>query len=148
MAYNYGNGNPQQLKFTGYGQQYPTQSFTGYDFNSTGVPYQPQYSTMDFIVVKGEDAVNVYPVAAGNSVRFMDSDEPVIYVKSTDNMGHALPLDIYDIVKRNVSSSNAIQKESQIDLSEYVKNSDLEAKVKEMTKEALDEFLIKKEVKK
>ena len=36
----------------------------------------------------------------------------------------------------------------QIDLSEYVKISDLEAKVKEMTKEALDEFLIKKEVKK
>lgn len=154
MAYNY--SNYQQPIFTGYGQQYPTQNFTGYNPNATPNPYQSQqqaqmplqYSTMDFVVVKGEDAVNAYPVAAGNSVRFMDSEEPTLYIKSTDNMGHALPLEIYDIVKRGNNSEAQAAPQPQIDLSEYVKISDLEAKVKEMTKEALDEFLIKKEVKK
>ena len=81
----------------------------------------------------------------------MDSDEPVLYMKATDNTGRPLPLEVYDLVKREDSPSIPkveAKPQPQIDLSEYVKISDLEAKVKEMTKEALDEFLIKKEVKK
>lgn len=141
MAYNYGNYGPQQPNFTGYNQQYPTQNFTGYVPN----PYQqPQPQTQNqnsagFVWVQGEAAAKAYPVAAGNSVLLMDSDAPVLYMKSTDYSGKPLPLEIYDLVKRDAISSTQAAPQPQIDLSEYVTQADLEAKVKEMIKKALNE---------
>lgn len=143
MAYNYSNFVPQQP------QPYTWQNYQTYTPVNTQPPVQQ--SSGGFIWVQGEAAAKAYPVAPGNSVLLMDSDEPVLYMKATDNTGRPLPLEVYDLVKREDSPSIPkveIKSQHQIDLSEYVKISDLEAKVKEMTKEALDEFLIKKEVKK
>lgn len=142
MAYNYSNFMPQQP------QPYNWQNNLTYTPVNTQPPVQQ--SSGGFIWVQGEAAAKAYPVAPGNSVLLMDSEEPVLYMKATDNTGRPLPLEVYDLVKREASvpSPKIEQNQPQIDLSEYVKVSDLEAKVKEMTKEALDEFLIKKEVKK
>lgn len=103
---------------------------------------QPQQQTNNagFVWVQGEAAAKAYPVAAGNSVLLMDSDAPVLYMKSTDNTGKPLPMETYDLVKRNPVSYQMQQapQQPQIDLSEYVKMSDLEAKVNELVNKALE----------
>ena len=59
-------------------------------------------------------------------------------MKSTDVSGRPLPMETYDLVKReNVVAQQP--KQPQIDLSEYVKMSDLESKVKELVNKALNE---------
>lgn len=101
---------------------------------------QLQANNAGFVWVQGEAAAKAYPVAAGNSVLLMDSDAPVLYMKSTDNTGKPLPMETYDLVKRNSVSYQMQQapQQPQIDLSEYVKMSDLEAKVNELVNKALE----------
>lgn len=144
MAYNnYGNYNPYQSYQTGapYQTTYPQMNYpSNYQ---TAVPMnQPQQQTNNagFVWVQGEAAAKAYPVAAGNSVLLMDSDAPVLYMKSTDNTGKPLPMETYDLVKRNPVSYQMQQapQQPQIDLSEYVKMSDLEAKVNELVNKALE----------
>ena len=50
--------------------------------------------------VQGESAAKSYPVGAGQSVLLMDSENPVMYIKSTDQSGMPLPLRIFDYVER------------------------------------------------
>ena len=143
MAYNnYGNYNPYQSYQTGvpYQTTYPQMNYpSNYQ---TAVPMnQPQQTNnAGFVWVQGEAAAKAYPVAAGNSVLLMDSDAPVLYMKSTDNTGKPLPMETYDLVKRNPVSYQMQQapQQPQIDLSEYVKMSDLEAKVNELVNKALE----------
>lgn len=144
MAYNnYGNYNPYQSYQTTqpYQTAYPQMNYpSNYQ---TAVPMnQPQQQTNNagFVWVQGEAAAKAYPVAAGNSVLLMDSDAPVLYMKSTDNTGKPLPMETYDLVKRNPVSYQMQQapQQPQIDLSEYVKMSDLEAKVNELVNKALE----------
>lgn len=134
MAYNYGNYYPTPM-----GNFSPQYSQTPMN-NMQMQPQmqQPQSNNAGFVWVQGEAAAKAYPVAAGNSVLLMDSEAPVLYMKSTDVSGRPLPMEIYDLVKReNVVAQQP--KQSQIDLSEYVKMSDLESKVKELVNKALNE---------
>ena len=158
MPYNYGN-----FQNGGYsGQMYNTAVPTAQAYGTTPLnwnPVQPQYyqnqpQTMQplqnqqsasngFVWVQGEAGAKAYPVAAGNSVLLMDSENPVLYMKSTDSSGKPLPIEIYDLVKREPVSYQPIpqapvqQKMPDIDLSNYVKNEDLEAKVMELIDKAL-----------
>ena len=50
--------------------------------------------------VHGEEGANAYPVAPGQKVNLIDIDNAIIYVKSTNQFGQALPLEIYDMVFR------------------------------------------------
>ena len=84
--------------------------------------------------VQGESSALAYPVAPGNTVILMDSDEPVVYKKSTDEHGKPLPMDVYDLVKRPLNSSTT----PNIDLSEYMKKSDVEQYIKERLDKELD----------
>lgn len=155
MAYNYGNiyQNPYQ-QYQNYA--YPpnnmmTQLNSQVSMNPQPMPNVPMQQpvqqqtsgTSGFIWVQGEAGAKAYPVAAGNSVLLMDSENPVLYMKSTDASGRPLPMETYDLVKREeaiqrptVPQSNALPTQ-QIDLSEYVKMSDLEAKVQELINKAL-----------
>lgn len=75
--------------------------------------YQPQYMTPQLppnnptqnnsgiTWVQGENAAKSYPVGAGQSVLLMDSENPVMYIKSTDQSGMPLPLRIFDYMERN-----------------------------------------------
>lgn len=159
MPYNYGN-----FQNGGYtGQMYNT-AVPGTTWNqpfyqnqySQSVPNQPvqqmpqlnqvnqqQTGNSGFVWVQGEAGAKAYPVAAGNSVLLMDSEAPVLYMKSTDSSGRPLPIETYDLVKREPVSHQQIpqppvqQKMPEIDLSNYVKNEDLEAKVMELIDKAL-----------
>lgn len=50
--------------------------------------------------VKGEEGARAYPVAPGQKVTLIDTENAVIYVKSTNPLGQALPLEVYDLVFR------------------------------------------------
>ena len=65
---------------------------------NTFSPYAPQSITM--FTVHGEEGANIFPVAPGQKVTLIDADNAVIYVKSTNQFGQSLPLEIYDMVLR------------------------------------------------
>lgn len=67
MAYNYGY------------QQYPQTNQLFYP------PVQQQNSGI--IWVQGENAAKAYPVSAGQSILLMDSEDSIMYIKSTDQSG-------------------------------------------------------------
>ena len=71
--------------------------------NNTAMNYLLMYT------VHGEAGANAYPVAPGQQVTLIDLDNPVIYVKSANALGQPLPLDYYDLVKREVPMPEPIQ---------------------------------------
>ena len=156
MSYNYSqyqpNGGYQWNPY--YPTAVNTQQYSGAGMQ-TAVPMnqmqQPQQSqqtnqstgNQGFVWVQGEAGAKAYPVAAGNSVLLMDSESPVLYMKSTDISGRPLPIETYDLVKREerpVIPQAPVQQvqQPQIDLSQYVTMSDLEAKVEELVNKALE----------
>lgn len=153
MPYNYSqyqpNGGYQWNPY--YQTAVNTQQYSGSGMQ-TAVPMnqmqQPQQTNQPagnqgFVWVQGEAGAKAYPVAAGNSVLLMDSESPVLYMKSTDISGRPLPIETYDLVKREdrpVIPQAPVQQvqQPQIDLSQYVKMSDLEAKVEELVNKALE----------
>lgn len=101
---------------------------------------QAQQNTGGIIWVQGEAGAKAYPVAPGNSVLLMDSENAVLYVKSTDTTGRPLPMEIYDLVKRvDVAPVQVVNQQllTKDDLLQYVKESELESKVKELIKKEL-----------
>ena len=72
------------------------------------VPNIPQQNQGNIVWVQGRAGAEAYPVAPGNRLMLMDSNEPVVYVKQADMSGRMLPLMIYDLVER-VETSNTPQ---------------------------------------
>lgn len=155
MPYNYSqyqpNGGYQWNPY--YQTAVNTQQYSGSGMQTAvpmNQPQQPVQNTQStgnqgFVWVQGEAGAKAYPVAAGNSVLLMDSESPVLYMKSTDISGRPLPIETYDLVKREerpVIPQAPVQQQQaqppQIDLSQYVKMSDLEAKVEELVNKALE----------
>lgn len=149
MPYNYSqyqpNGGYQAVPNQWYPYYTPTPtSGTGMQ---TTMPVnqmqQPQQNNQPagnqgFVWVQGEAGAKAYPVAAGNSVLLMDSENPVLYMKSTDISGRPLPIETYDLVKRDEKPIIPQVQQPQIDMSQYVTISDLESKVEELVNKALE----------
>lgn len=78
--------------------------------------YMPQNTQQNTGItwVQGENSAKSYPVAAGQSVLLMDSENPVMYIKSTDQSGVPMPLRIFDYKERSQMRSNT-QEERKID---------------------------------
>ena len=158
MPYNYGNYYANMpFNGTGYSQQQPQYNNTGYgvqpqlNLNYQQPSYQmaSQPQNQSIVWVQGEAGAKAYPVAAGQSVLLMDSEDAVLYVKSTDQTGRPLPMESYDLVKResvvnvpqvspNTQQGNSFQNG---DMSEYVKISDLEKTVNDMVSKAVSKAL-------
>lgn len=107
MAFGY---NPYQSYYQPQ-QQYMPQQITNQPQQNDGITW-----------VQGENSAKSYPVAAGRSVLLMDSESPVMYIKSTDQSGVPLPLRIFDYKERSNSSSNA--HEQKID---YISRNEFDA---------------------
>lgn len=84
--------------------------------------YQPQYASPQvsnnqqnisagITWVQGENAAKSYPVAAGQSVLLMDSENSVMYIKSTDQSGMPLPLRIFDYIERVNNPSESVKEQ-------------------------------------
>jgi hypothetical protein len=93
--------------------------------------------------VQGEAAAKAYPVASGQSVLLMDSEDSTFYIKSTDPNGMPQPLRIFDYTERTASKSEpAIAKNASGD---YVSRSefdefreDVKRSLKKMKEEEAD----------
>lgn len=65
------------------------------------VPYASMQNNMlSCAYVQGEAAAKAYPVAPGQFVVLIDTEDPVIYTKTTDQFGRPMPIRILDYVER------------------------------------------------
>lgn len=88
------------------------------------MPYQAQQTQNNGITwVQGENAAKSYPVASGQSVLLMDSEESTFYIKSTDNSGMPLPLRIFDYKERQ----NERLQQNMITNTDYISRSEFDA---------------------
>lgn len=76
--------------------------------------------------VQGENAAKSYPVAAGQSILLMDSENSVMYIKSTDQSGVPLPLRIFDYTERSQTPTNAPQTLSE-EKGDYISRDEFDA---------------------
>lgn len=97
MAYN--SYFPQQYYPQYYGNQQMPQNAPNLASNTQ------QQINNQIIWVQGEAAAKAYPVASGQSVQLMDSEESVFYIKSTDQSGMPQPLRIFDYKERTSERS-------------------------------------------
>lgn len=74
--------------------------------------------------VQGEAGAKAYPVGAGNTVLLLDSENPVFYLKSTDNTGMPQPLRIFKFEEITGQSIN--QSSQKIDLENYITREEFE----------------------
>ena len=73
----------------------------------TTPPYQPQSVTPvpqqtqnTFAWIQGEDAARNYPVAPGNTIVLIDSEKPIMYMKTADLSGRPQPMQIRYLVSK------------------------------------------------
>ena len=98
MAYN--NYFPQSYYPQYYGNQQMPQ-------NAPQMPSNAQAASGNGIIwVLGENAAKAYPVASGQSVLLMDSEDSIMYIKSTDQSGMPQPLRIFEY-KEKTGHQNA-----------------------------------------
>lgn len=109
-----------------YPTNYPAQQYQQPIVN----PNQNQvYNNSSINWVQGESAAKAFPVGAGQSVLLMDSEESVMYIKSTDQSGMPLPLRVFDYTERQASGHS-----SPIKNNEYVSRSEFDAFREDITK--------------
>ena len=89
-------------------------------------PPQPQQHTPGITWVQGENSAKSYPVGAGQSVLLMDSENPVMYIKSTDQSGMPLPLRVFDYKERTQERTEHPQTASE-PKADYVSRNEFEA---------------------
>lgn len=118
--------------------QAPNQMFQ----QNTQVPQIQQPVNQFEWVSGGEMEATAYPLAPGHSVILMDSENPVIYLKTRESNGKYLPMEIYDLVKREkMQQVPQAQTQTQIDLSAYVRKDDLGNIIAPLIQEAVDKAL-------
>lgn len=90
-----------------------------------------QASSSGITWVQGESAAKSFPVGAGQSVLLMDSEDSVMYIKSTDQSGMPLPLRVFDYHERTTEHPSAATKDLTAD---YVSRSEFDAFRADVTK--------------
>lgn len=94
---------------------------------ATQVPTAPNImqsaQSNGIIWVQGEAGAKAYPVAAGNSLLLMDSENQVFYIKSTDTSGMPQPLRRF-VYHEDVAEKATVQ--PTIDTSLFVTHDELE----------------------
>lgn len=125
MAYNsyfpsyYPQGNPYIQQMPPQGSQMPQNA--------------PAPSSSGIIWVQGENSAKSYPVGSGQSVLLMDSESPVMYIKSVDASGMPHPLRIFDYKERKGDLPEGSQKPS-VSSEEYVPRNEYEEFKEELRK--------------
>ena len=118
-----------------YYNPYMNNPYLNYQFPPIPQPIQQtvqqtvQQPQSNVIWVKNMMEAQNYPVSAGNTVMLMDNDNPVVYKKSADLSGRALPLEVYDLVKREAVAE---EEPHQINLEEYLTRSEFNSYASEI----------------
>jgi len=108
-------------------------------YNSYGYPYtygnqanvqpQPQMQSNGINWVQGEAGAKSYPIAPGQSVLLMDSEDNIFYIKSSDTSGMPMPLRIFDF-KERVATSKEVS--NQQPTNEYITRKEFEKRLAEL----------------
>lgn len=110
--------------------------------NYQPVQYAPQYTppvvqqqnnNTGITWVQGEAGAKAYPVAPGNSVLLMDSENSYFYIKTTDNSGVPQPIRKFKYEEETGTKKKEETKKSEIDLSNFVTKEELEERFAELT---------------
>lgn len=98
--------------------------------------YQPPQTqpSINLIWVQGIEGAKAYPVIPNQEVMLMDSENAVLYTKKADQQGRIIEFEIYDLVRREDSIPG------QVDMSQYVKITDVKRMVSELVEQKFDEF--------
>lgn len=119
---------------------YPT--YNGpYTVPQTMAPIQNQPQTQNtFVWIQGEEAARNYPVAPGNTVVLIESDKPIMYMKSADLSGRPQPIQIRYLVSEE--DYRKIQNGSNLSVNDdaYVTKEYFERKMSELD----NKFVIKR----
>ena len=86
-----------------------------------------------FYPVKGKEGANAYQVGPGQKALLIDSEEAVIYVKSTNAFGQPYPLEEYDLVLRNPPAAPEVP-------SAVMSKDDIEAEIDRRVKDTLQKY--------
>lgn len=120
MAYNPYLNNPYLQQYIPMMQQPVQQPM------QQPVMQQPIQQTIQTNIIWGsENDARNYPVAPGNTVMIMDNDNPVAYKKAADLSGRALPLEIYDLVRRDALEPK--EEQHLINSEEYITRKEFES---------------------
>lgn len=125
------------IPYTGVGQPYPGGNQTIPQITQA-IP-QPQVSN-SFAWVQGEASAKAYPVAPGNTILLMDSEAPILYMKSTDMSGRPLPMETRYLVSKEEYDKLQNGSESQTSMENYVTKEELNKYIDEAEKK----FVIRK----
>lgn len=110
--------------------------------NPYGSNWQQQPTTTTFAWILGEAAASAYPVAPGNTVVLMDTEKPILYMKSADLNGRPQPMQVrYLVTEQEFNKIQNGTEESNFDPNNYVTMEAFQSYVEEANKK----FLIKKE---
>jgi hypothetical protein len=85
-----------------------------------------QTSSGNLLWVQGEAAAKAFPVASGQSVLLMDSEDSIMYIKSTDQSGMPQPLRVFEYKERTQTAHNAPASSPKAS-DEYVSRKEFEA---------------------
>lgn len=130
MAFNnYGGYMPQYQNW----QQPQTSAL---EYRPQQVYLQNQQNMGSFAYCMGIEGAKAFPIAPNQTVFLMDSNDPVAYIKSADMSGKQT-LRIFDMVER---AEEAKPEEPKIDMTEYVKRSDIEDMISEAVDKAMANF--------
>lgn len=98
---------------------------------------QPQPSQNGMIWVQGEAGAKSYLVAPNTTLMLMDSENPVFYIKKTDQSGMPYPLRIFDYKERTAmppqTSNFAPQDSNGFDPNNYITRAEFEQAIKALT---------------
>lgn len=119
---------------------YPT--YNGpYTVPQTVAPVQNQPQVQNtFAWIQGEEAARNYPVAPGNTIVLIESDKPIMYMKSADLSGRPQPMQIRYLVSEE--DYRKIQNGSNLQVNDdtYVTKEYFEKKMSELD----NKFVIKR----
>lgn len=114
-----------------YGSYYPQTYYPTYYGNQqmvhapSQVAQNQQNNSTNLIWVQGENAAKSYPVAPGQTIHLMDSEqEGVMYIKSVDPSGMPLPLRTFDYSERKSQNSEPKKTTEVVGGEEYVSKSE------------------------
>ena len=135
---SFGNNNPVNPNAT-WTYAYSTPQYPGILPNhyplsaNSSTAYQAQLSqnnqnTITFQYVQGQTAAEAWLCAPGQTVYLMDSNAPVIYMKSADQNGRYFPMKTYDLVERAATVQGPDQPNA-IDTTSFVKRDEITALV-------------------
>lgn len=85
----------------------PTQYMNPVPTNNTNLPSYPQI----LAYVHGVDGANLYQMGPNSKALLMDLDDDALYIKTTDPMARAYPLEAYSITKKELPAGDNVTRE-------------------------------------